>query len=671
MKKSTRLSRAAKIAMRAAAVLLLTAFVLQAGIFVIMQEVGVYRNSKQQVEKWQLERVMEESSRTVLEQYFHNDVRTSEALADQGVEYPEMNFEIYCGDELRAEILFISKAQVKRNGGYELLQTFSGETLMGDELWTYADSVWNDEMPLDEQVTIDSMEQENLADSYKVICKAVTGLSGQGAISNTKNIVTAAYDIRYMLVVGLVGTMIAALVLLIILAKQAGMTKGETELQVGIMERIPFDIYLCGAAVFASVAAYGLAECFYSVSWSIQNLYQISTDNLFLLAGALMLVTILISSFAVSFVEGLAVRIRKGGMIKTMLTVRILRWLKRMVVKGGRLLSKVLPLGWKAALIYAGVSLFEFFGLLICINRYEFDMLMLLWVVEKLFILAGGILLILNMQQLREGGQNLAAGRFEQKIDTTRLCGEFRSHGENLNQIGNGIRQAVEEQMKSEHFKTELITNVSHDIKTPLTSIINYVDLLEKEKIDNAAAQEYLEVLERQSARLKKLIEDLIEASKASTGALEVTLTGCEADVLLEQAAGEFEEKLKQNDLRLLVQKPEETLLIQADSRHLWRIFDNLFNNIYKYAQPGTRVYLNLEKKGDRVEITFRNTSKNELNISGEALMERFVRGDGSRSTEGSGLGISIAKSLTELMGGEFELTVDGDLFKVRLSFVS
>ncbi len=270
--------------------------------------------------------------------------------------------------------------------------------------------------------------------------------------------------------------------------------------------------------------------------------------------------------------------------------------------------------------------------------------------------------------------------------------------------------------MKSERFKTELITNVSHDIKTPLTSIINYVDLLEKEKLNNETAEEYLEVLERQSARLKKLIEDLMEASKASTGNLEVNLEALEAGVSLIQIVGEFDEKMSaaklkllidkpQNPvyiladsrhfwrvidnlmnnickyaqpfdekmsaakLKLLIDKPQNPVYILADSRHFWRVIDNLMNNICKYAQPGTRVYINLEKMGDMARLTFRNTSKYPLNISSEELMERFVRGDSSRNTEGSGLGLSIAKSLMDLMKGRFSLYVDGDLFKVVLEF--
>ena len=254
-------------------------------------------------------------------------------------------------------------------------------------------------------------------------------------------------------------------------------------------------------------------------------------------------------------------------------------------------------------------------------------------------------------------------------MDTKRLVGDFKAHAEDLNNIRAGLSRAVDERMKSERFKTELITNVSHDIKTPLTSIVSYVDLLGKEELENDKAREYVEVLQRQSARLKKLIDDLMEASKASTGNLAVELTRCELGVLLEQAEGEYAEKLENAGLTLVTEKPAEPVFVMADGRHLWRIFDNLLNNICKYAQSGTRVYLSLAREGGKAAVTFRNISRERLGVDGKELTERFVRGDSSRNSEGSGLGLAIAQSLTELQGANMVVTVDGDLFKVVLSF--
>ena len=323
---------------------------------------------------------------------------------------------------------------------------------------------------------------------------------------------------------------------------------------------------------------------------------------------------------------------------------------------------------WKAWLILGAITCVELVVLLLS-EDFSREVLFIFWLVEKLILYPVIIFALLQLNRLQEGSRLMAQGNLADKIDTSKMYWEFKKHGDNLNAIGDGMNAAVNERMKSERFKTELITNVSHDIKTPLTSIINYVDLLGKEQLDNPKAVEYLEVLSRQSARLKKLIEDLIEASKASTGNLKVVMEVCDAQVTLVQTIGEYEEKLAKGQIELQIREPEEQIKIQVDSRHLWRIFDNLMNNICKYAQPGTRAYVNLERVGSQAQITFRNISREPLNISSEELMERFVRGDSSRSMEGNGLGLSIARSLTELMGGTLELTVDGDLFKVILKF--
>lgn len=321
----------------------------------------------------------------------------------------------------------------------------------------------------------------------------------------------------------------------------------------------------------------------------------------------------------------------------------------------------------KGVLALAGISLIEF--IIILMFRYNGFGLLITWGWIKLLEFVLIILLLIQMKTLQQGSAELAEGNLSHKLDTGKMFWEFKKHGDNLNKINQGIAIALDERMKSEHFKTELITNVSHDIKTPLTSIINYVDLLQKEGVSDTEKTEYLEVLDRQSKRLKKLIEDLIEASKASTGNLSVQLEPCNLDILLTQAVGEFQEKLLAAELTLITDTSQNGIYIQADNRHLWRVFDNLMNNICKYAQPGTRVYINQEVKNNKVSIIFRNTSREALNISGDELMERFVRGDSSRNTEGNGLGLSIAQSLTELMGGNLKIFVDGDLFKVIVTF--
>ena len=246
----------------------------------------------------------------------------------------------------------------------------------------------------------------------------------------------------------------------------------------------------------------------------------------------------------------------------------------------------------------------------------------------------------------------------------------FKSSVKYLNNISNGLENAVQERMKSERMKAELITNVSHDIKTPLTSIINYVDLLKKEDIANEKANEYINILDNKSQRLKKLTEDLIEASKVSTGNVSLNLEKINIVELIKQAIGEFEDKFQNKNLQIIVNCNENEININADIRYMYRIVENLFSNIYKYALENSRVYIDISiVDGTNVVIEMKNISKDKLNISADELMQRFVRGDRSRNTEGSGLGISIAQNLTELQNGTFELKLDGDLFKVKLTF--
>ncbi len=321
----------------------------------------------------------------------------------------------------------------------------------------------------------------------------------------------------------------------------------------------------------------------------------------------------------------------------------------------------------KGLVIMLVIGFAEFMA--IVLFRWEIDIFIWLFLLEKLLEILVVSFVLLQMQKLQEGSKRIAAGDLSEPIDTSKMLWEFKKHGENINKVGDGIAFAVEDRMKSERFKTELITNVSHDIKTPLTSIINYVDLIKKEEIQDETLQEYVDVLDRQSARLKKLIEDLMEASKASTGNMAVNMEECDVEVLLTQLIGEFEEKLTANQLEVVVQKPEHPVLVSADGRHLWRVLDNLLNNACKYSLSGTRVYVSLVQVGYEATITFKNISKAALNIPSDELMERFVRGDSSRNTEGSGLGLSIAQSLTELMKGSMKLEIDGDLFKVTLKF--
>lgn len=289
-----------------------------------------------------------------------------------------------------------------------------------------------------------------------------------------------------------------------------------------------------------------------------------------------------------------------------------------------------------------------------------------------LFFLAAGVAMILYganvFGTLLDATKRMRGGDLEIKVDDKLMLGAFRDFAVELNGLSDVVQVAAQKQMRSERMRTELITNVSHDIKTPLTSIINYVDLLQKPH-SQEDGEKYLEVLSRQSARMKRLIDDLIELSKASTGNIPVELTKIDAVEAVNQALGEFTDKLKAAELTPLFRQPEEPLYIHADGRLLWRAMSNLLSNAVKYAQPGTRLYIDMVAVDKKVCISLKNISRYPLNISAEELMERFVRGEASRNQEGSGLGLNIAQSMMELQHGALELLVDGDLFKATLIF--
>ena len=260
-------------------------------------------------------------------------------------------------------------------------------------------------------------------------------------------------------------------------------------------------------------------------------------------------------------------------------------------------------------------------------------------------------------------------GNTDIKLNEIEVCKEMQDTAKQINDIAGGLSNALEEKLKSERLKTELITNVSHDIKTPLTSIINYVDLLKKEKIEGEKAKEYLNILDTKSQRLKKLTEDLVEASKASSGAIKLNMERLNVNELIKQVSGEFEDKFKSNNLQEIISFTERDVYINADSRYMYRVLENMYSNISKYAMEGTRVYIDILEKSDKIYIQIKNVSKQKLNITTDELMQRFVRGEASRNTEGSGLGLSIARSLTELQQGKFNIYLDGDLFKVIIEF--
>ena len=443
---------------------------------------------------------------------------------------------------------------------------------------------------------------------------------------------------------------LAALVFLIVIA---GRRNADGSVRLTWFDRIPLDLLL---VIYLSLLGVNIAIA----------------DELFdrmLLFAAIFSVPIWIA-LGVAFLMSVAARCRAGTILKNNLTYHVFQWLWRFCkwLWGAlKTLVKNIPLFWKTLLIWAGISLIEF---LVLASQSGDGEILLLWLLEKLILTPLILFGVIGLQRLRSGAKSIRGGDLDSKIDFKYLYGPFREHAEDLNAITDGLQSAVEDRVKSERMKAELITNVSHDIKTPLTSIVNYVDLLSKEELQNERAEEYVSVLSRQAQRLKKLTEDLVEASKASTGNIAVHREPVDLNVLLSQAAGEFSDRLAKNSLEPVLTTAPEQPKAMADGQLLWRVFSNLLTNIVKYAMPGTRVYLTTTVQDGLTQITFRNISKAPLSMSGEELTERFVRGDRSRTDgEGSGLGLSIARSLIELQGGQFDVITDGDLFKAVITF--
>ena len=429
------------------------------------------------------------------------------------------------------------------------------------------------------------------------------------------------------------------------LMASAGHWAGHEGIHLTWLDKIPADVWLL------------VLLCTFFIGWEA---FYYEWGRVFFCAALVPLVLLFLCAFAA--------QCKAGTVLRGALIGRIARFLWRIVRAVFRALLHTLvrlPLVWKTALVGLVIAGAEFLLYINDFYRVRYGVFLVMKLIELLAVLY----IAVSLRTLQKGGEKLARGDFSSPIDTRYLLWDFKRYGQELNDVQDGLEQAVQEQMKAEHLKTELITNVSHDIKTPLTSIVNYVDLLKKEDMPSPNAQEYIAVLDRQSHRLKKLTEDLVEASKASSGALNVELQPTDVNVLLSQIEGEYQERLAACHLTLVTQPPAPGTMIQADSRLLSRVMDNLVSNVCKYAMENTRVYVTAAVRDGQAVISFKNVSRDELNISPDELMERFVRGDASRHSEGSGLGLSIARSLVQLQGGTFALSIDADLFRADIVF--
>ncbi len=432
----------------------------------------------------------------------------------------------------------------------------------------------------------------------------------------------------------------------------AGKTSaGEVKL-IGI-NRMPWDLLISCLIIPIIITCSQFGEVFYYVNQSARYIAMIPIcSEVITICGLIIFVSI-------------AARAKVKGWWKNSITYKVIVGVWHFM----KWLVFAIPQTWGLALVYCGFTFINFLLAISIPNTGIGPLAFLLLIFIDAMGLAGVIWFAVQLKSLKKGGEAISRGDFNYKVNTIGLWPGLKDHGANLNSAAEGMSKAVEVRMKSERFKTELITNVSHDLKTPLTSIVSYVDLLKKEDIKNETAEGYIEVIERQSMKLKKLTEDLVEASKASSGAITVNREKINIGELVNQSVGEFTERFELAEITPVINLPEKEIFSYTDGRLLWRIFDNLIQNIIKYAQPGTRAYFDLTAAEGKAVIIMKNISREPLNMSAEMLMERFVREDSSRGqSEGNGLGLSIAKSLTDLCGGTFEILLDGDLYKAVIT---
>lgn len=432
-----------------------------------------------------------------------------------------------------------------------------------------------------------------------------------------------------------------------------GHEKDKKEIQLGGIDKVPYEILLTiiffALGIFISI---GIA----SVEIRIPQK---------------MLIPLIVLSYLGSYAS-LAVgisttikRLKAKSFWHSFLIYKIYYWLKEKTKKFFKVVSDKNSSKKKITIFYWGFIIVS--GLIFLATASGIGVLLLLVFWTWIYILI--LKYIEKVDKINKALKEIYEGNPNVYLEKEELTGVLKQMAEYINDIAGGFTNAIEQSLKSERLKTELITNVSHDIKTPLTSIINYVDLLKQENIEDEKIKQYIDILNQKSLRLKKLIEDLVEASKVSSGNVKLNIEVIDLKELLAQTLGEFEDRFETKKLKIDIEMPNEEVKIKADNRYMYRVIENLFSNITKYSIDNSRVYISLTKQNDRIKLEIKNISKDKLNITPDELMQRFVRGDKSRYTEGSGLGLSIAKSLTEMQGGKFDINIDGDLFKVIIEY--
>ncbi len=481
-------------------------------------------------------------------------------------------------------------------------------------------------------------------------------------------------SLKYVVIVVLILTISVILVMLSLIAFGAGEQKEDGQVSVGFIDKLPFDV--CTLGFVATLAA----------AWLCIKLTQIADSNIVLLNVVVFFVVIIMVMILLFYLSTFSVRIKLGNLFQNTLIYRFCNLISRKLTRFKRLkkyqkqkkdkIQKKAKNPYYRNLVVAVIllTLVELSVILFFLhqdhqNRLNFMYYVFYWVISRVISIPIIVVAAMNLAYAYNTSKRLAEGNLDELGETAFMFKGFRMYNNNLEQIRKEISKSLESEMKNERLKNEMITNLSHDIKTPLTSIISYVSLLKDPNNSPEDEKAYIEVIDRQSLKLKKLLENLIESSKLSKGEIAVEKETMNVGLILSQAAGEFQYMLEEHQLKLVCDEVETSACISADGNLLWRILSNLMSNICKYAKTGTEVYLNLDITDDKVKFILRNTSDKPITTDGDELLERFVRDDSSRHTEGDGLGLSIAKRLTEIQGGTMELSVDESLFEIALVF--
>ena len=448
-------------------------------------------------------------------------------------------------------------------------------------------------------------------------------------------------------------TSVLLLAMIVYLVWAIGHEKGKDEIQLSGIDKVPYEILI--TIIFFALGIF--------VSLGVASVETIIPQK--------MLIPLIVISYLGSY-GSLAVgtattikRLKAKSFWRSFLIYKIYYWLKEKTKKFFKVVSDKNSSKKKITIFYWGFIIIS--GLIFLVTASGIGILLLLVFWTWIYILI--LKYIEKVDKIKKALKEIYEGNPNVHLEKEELTGVLKQMAEYINDIAGGFTNAIEQSLKSERLKTELITNVSHDIKTPLTSIINYVDLLKQENIEDEKIKQYIDILNQKSLRLKKLIEDLVEASKVSSGNVKLNIEVIDLKELLAQTLGEFEDRFETKKLKIDLEMLKEEVKIKADNRYMYRVIENLFSNITKYSIDNSRVYISLTKQNDRIKLEIKNISKDKLNITPDELMQRFVRGDKSRYTEGSGLGLSIAKSLTEMQGGKFDINIDGDLFKVIIEY--